>query len=58
MEPGNYSGNHVINYDKVMNPGLYCIDGNITINADYFTATHVTLYKMTGKLDIDGGSLH
>ena len=40
-----------------MGPGLYCVDGNFTVNAGaVLTGTNVTIYMMTGKLTINGSA--
>ena len=43
--------------DVSLNPGLYCISGDVTINAgDHVKGDDVTLYFLDGKLTINGGS--
>ena len=57
MVPGIYSkNNQVINFDLTMEPGLYCIEGDLVIHSDIFNAPHVTLYMMDGSLTINAGS--
>lgn len=51
MNGKDFKGN--VNLD----PGLYCITGDVTINAgDVVTGHDVTLYIMDGKLTINGGA--
>lgn len=43
--------------DIFLAPGLYCISGDVSINAqDNVQGSGVTLYMLNGKLDINGGS--
>jgi hypothetical protein len=43
--PGYYPGNIVIqNADVTMQPGFYCIDGNLTVNSGTLTGKNVTIY--------------
>ena len=46
----------VINFDLEINPGLYCIDGDLTIHSDSLVADNVTLFMKTGSLTINAGS--
>ena len=59
MTPGNYGDpkkSNVINFDLDMEPGLYCIDGDLTIHSDILNAANVTLKLKTGSLTINAGS--
>jgi hypothetical protein len=53
----NVDGKNFFNGDVSLEPGLYCISGDVTINAhDILKGDDVTLYFIDGKLTINGGS--
>lgn len=58
LEPGIYpngirlNGNH----DVYLNPGMYCMDGNITANGGSITGYEVMIYQRAGGLSLGGNA--
>ena len=56
LTPGNVPGSW-IGGDVTLQPGIYCISGDVTINSnDFIRGTGVLLYLMDGGLHINGGA--
>lgn len=57
LYPGNYLGSNFIDGNTELKPGLYCVTGNIAINADdHVTGTDVTIFLTGGSVSINGGA--
>ena len=57
LYPGNYLGSNFIDGATELKPGLYCVTGNIAINADdHVTGTDVTIFLTGGSVSINGGA--
>jgi len=54
LTPGNIPGSW-LNGDKILQPGSYCISGDVSINSnDHITGTGVLLYFINGGIYING----
>jgi hypothetical protein len=56
LTPGNIPASW-LSADVILQPGVYCINGNATINAhDSITGSNVLLYFVDGGIHINGGA--
>jgi hypothetical protein len=60
LEPGIYSGMSFSgNKDWVLEPGLYCLDGDLSMVNGSLSGDGVTIYMRNGsKVNINGGEIH
>jgi hypothetical protein len=57
LYPGNYLGSNFIVGDTELKPGLYCVTGNIAIDAgEQVTGAEVTIFLTGGSVWISGGT--
>jgi hypothetical protein len=56
LEPGQYSQIRINNGDHIMEPGLYCVTDEVTINGGSLTGTSVTFFVTAGDFHTSGNA--
>ena len=57
LSPGNYSGISLKNGELTLQPGLYCLDGSLSINGGIFIAEGVTIHFASGTPNFAGNTV-